>query len=120
MPLPDELERRRLLDRLDARWQHPVTVIVAGAGFGKSTLLAQAVRANALEPRGIDVWYSCTPGDVDAEGLGAALLRPWAPTAAGPTWPATSMMRSPGTRRSTSASCSTMPTRSGPDRRAPS
>ncbi len=74
MPLPDELERRRLLDRLDARWQHPVTVVVAGAGFGKSTLLAQAVRANALEPRGIDVWYSCTPGDVDADGLGAALL----------------------------------------------
>ena len=74
MPLPDELERRHLLDRLDARWQHPVTIVVAGAGFGKSTLLAQAVRANALEPRGIDVWYSCTPGDVDADGLGAALL----------------------------------------------
>ena len=74
MPLPDELERRRLLDRLDTRWQHPVTVVVAGAGFGKSTLLAQAVRANALEPRGIDLWYSCTPGDVDADRLGADLL----------------------------------------------
>jgi DNA-binding SARP family transcriptional activator len=74
VPLPDELERRRLLERLDARWHHPVTVVVAGAGFGKSTLLAQALRANALEPRGIDLWYSCTPGDVDADRLGANLL----------------------------------------------
>jgi hypothetical protein len=74
VPLPDELERRGLLDRLNARWQHPVTVVVAGAGFGKSTLLAQAVRANALEPRGIDLWYSCTPGDVDVDRLGADLL----------------------------------------------
>jgi LuxR family maltose regulon positive regulatory protein len=74
VPLPDELERRRLLDQLDARWQHPVTIVVAGAGFGKSTLLAQALRANALEPRGIDLWYSCTPGDVDADRLGADLL----------------------------------------------
>jgi LuxR family maltose regulon positive regulatory protein len=72
--LPDELERRRLVERLDARWLHPVTVVVAGAGFGKSTLLAHALRANALEPRGIDIWYSCTPGDVDADRLGADLL----------------------------------------------
>ena len=43
MPLADEVGRPRLLDRLDARWQHPVTVVQAGAGFGKSTLLAQAV-----------------------------------------------------------------------------
>ena len=74
MPLPDEVSRPRLLDRLDARWQHPVTVVQAGAGFGKSTLLAQAVRANAVEPRGIDVWHACTPGDVDGDVLGQALL----------------------------------------------
>ena len=74
MPLPDEVSRPRLLDRLDARWQHPVTVVQAGAGFGKSTLLAQAVRANAAEPRGIDVWHTCTPGDVDGDVLGQALL----------------------------------------------
>jgi LuxR family maltose regulon positive regulatory protein len=74
LPLPDELVRRRLLERFDARWHHPITVVIAGAGFGKSTLLAQALRANALEPRGIDLWYSCTPGDVDADRLGAGLL----------------------------------------------
>jgi DNA-binding SARP family transcriptional activator len=74
MALPDEIERRRLLDRLEARWRHPVTVVVAGAGFGKSTLLAQALRVNALEPRGVDLWYSCTPGDVDAEQLAVNLL----------------------------------------------
>ncbi len=74
MPLPDEVTRPRLLDRLDARWRHPVTVVQAGAGFGKSTLLAQAVRANAVEPRGIDVWHTCTPGDVDGDVLGPALL----------------------------------------------
>jgi LuxR family transcriptional regulator, maltose regulon positive regulatory protein len=74
LPLPDEVVRPRLLDRIDARWQHPVTIVVADAGFGKSTLLSQAVRANALEPRGIDVWHSCTPGDVDADVLGGSLL----------------------------------------------
>jgi LuxR family maltose regulon positive regulatory protein len=74
MPLADEVSRPRLLARLDARWLHPVTVVQAGAGFGKSTLLAQAVRANAVEPRGIDVWHACTPGDVVADVLGPALL----------------------------------------------
>jgi DNA-binding SARP family transcriptional activator len=74
LPLPDEVSRPRLLGRLDARWHHPVTVIQAGAGFGKSTLLAQAVRANAVEPQGIDVWHSCTPGDVDGDVLGQAVL----------------------------------------------
>ncbi len=74
MPLPDEVGRPRLLDQLDARWQYPVTVIQAAAGFGKSTLLAQAIRANAVEPRGIDVWHACVPGDVDGDVLGPALL----------------------------------------------
>ena len=74
LPLPDELSRPRLLERLNGRWHAPVTVIEAGAGFGKSTLLAQAVRANALEPRGIDVWHACTPGDIDGEVLGQAVL----------------------------------------------
>jgi DNA-binding SARP family transcriptional activator len=74
MPLPDEVGRPRLLDRLAARWHHPITVVQAGAGFGKSTLLAQAVRANAVEPRGVEVWHTCTPGDVDGDVLGPALL----------------------------------------------
>ncbi len=52
-----------------------MTVIQAGAGFGKSTLLAQAVRANTMAPTGIDVWHACAPGDVDSDALGSALLR---------------------------------------------
>jgi LuxR family maltose regulon positive regulatory protein len=64
-----------LLDRLEDRWTHPVTVVRAGAGFGKSTLLAQAIRANSLAPRGVEVWHACAPGDVDGEALGTALLR---------------------------------------------
>jgi DNA-binding SARP family transcriptional activator len=75
LPLPDEVVRPRLVDRLTERWTHPLTVIQAGAGFGKSTLLAQAVRANLLEPNGIDVWHTCAPGDVDSDVLGRALLR---------------------------------------------
>ncbi|HEV7758937.1 MAG TPA: hypothetical protein VGO78_08105, partial [Acidimicrobiales bacterium] len=51
--------------------------IVAPAGFGKTTLLAQAVGENALLPRGIDVWLSCEPADADGPsllaGIGAAL-----------------------------------------------
>ena len=75
MPLPDEVVRPRLVDRLDERWTHPLTVVQAGAGFGKSTVLAQAVRANLLEPKGIDVWHTCAPGDVDSDVLGRSLLR---------------------------------------------
>ncbi len=75
LPLPDEILRSRLVDRLDGRWAHPVTVIQAGAGFGKSTLLAQAVRANSVAPKGFEVWHACAPGDVDSNVLSSALLR---------------------------------------------
>ena len=49
-------------------------MIVAGAGFGKSTLLAQAIRANQADPRGIDAWLSCEPADCDADHLAAAIV----------------------------------------------
>src|SRR5688572_16336967 len=55
-----ELPRLRLVELLTLRWCHPVTLLVAGAGFGKTTVLAQAVRAHLLAPRGIDAWVSCT------------------------------------------------------------
>ena len=72
--LQGELVRRRLLDVVGRRFQVPLTVIVAGAGFGKSTLLAQAIRANHADPRGIDAWLSCEPADCDADHLAAALV----------------------------------------------
>src|SRR3954453_12551217 len=51
--------RPRLLAQLHTRFDRPVTAIVAAAGFGKTTLLAQAVRENALSPLGADRWLTC-------------------------------------------------------------
>ena len=57
--------QRLLLDRFERR----VTVVRAGAGFGKTTSLAQAVAQNRISPRGIDLWVTCEPGDSDADHL---------------------------------------------------
>lgn len=71
------VRRSGLLRRLQGRWDRPVTVVVAGAGFGKSSLLAQAMDENALAPRGDDCWLGCGPGDDEprrlASGLATAL-----------------------------------------------
>jgi DNA-binding SARP family transcriptional activator len=71
------IRRGPLLRRLHERWQHRVTVLTAGAGFGKSSLLAQALDENALAPRGEDRWLGCGPADRDAgtlaEGLASVL-----------------------------------------------
>ena len=73
-PLADELVRARVLDALANRFDEPVTVVVAGAGFGKTTALAQAIRANDAAPRGVDAWVACEPGDEDASRLARAVL----------------------------------------------
>jgi LuxR family transcriptional regulator, maltose regulon positive regulatory protein len=71
------LRRSHLLRRLDARWDKRITLLLAGAGFGKTSLLAQAVEENLQAPRGDDRWFGCGPGDADpvrlAEGLATAL-----------------------------------------------
>ena len=67
------LVRERLLGRLRGRWYTPITVVSAPAGYGKTTLLAQAVAANAAGPLGIDCWLTCQPGDGAASALGAGL-----------------------------------------------
>jgi LuxR family maltose regulon positive regulatory protein len=72
--LAAELVRSRLLDRISRRFEVPITVVVGGAGFGKSTVLAQAIRANQADPRGVDAWLSCEPGDGDAASLADALV----------------------------------------------
>lgn len=66
--------RGRVLEVLAARFDVPVTVMIAGAGFGKTTALGQAMRANGASPRGIDAWIACEPGDEDAGRLSAAIL----------------------------------------------
>ncbi|MEV6717109.1 hypothetical protein AB0M48_34345 [Lentzea sp. NPDC051208] len=73
-PLDVELPRWRLVDRLRRRWTSPITLVVAGPGFGKTTALAQAVRANLLEPRGIDAWVTCGPDHEDAGRLARTIL----------------------------------------------
>ena len=63
------LLRPALLRRLLARFEARVIVVRAGAGFGKTTALTQAVEQNALAPRGKDVWVGCEPADADADHL---------------------------------------------------
>jgi DNA-binding SARP family transcriptional activator len=82
-PVPGELVRAPLLDALGRRFDVAATVVTAGAGFGKTTLLAQAVRANLAAPRGVDAWVSCQPGDEDPAGLAAAVA---AALGASPRW----------------------------------
>ena len=81
-PLCGELARTHLVTRLASRWNVPVTAVVAGAGFGKSTLLAQACRADAVAPRGIQAWVSCDRRHERAEVLAGAIL---AAVGAGPS-----------------------------------
>ncbi|MCU1391298.1 MAG: transcriptional activator domain protein [Ilumatobacteraceae bacterium] len=49
-------------------------MVSAGAGFGKTTLLTQALAENALDPLGRDVYLGCQPEDASASTLLAGLL----------------------------------------------
>ena len=67
------LHRPRLLNVMAGRFQRRLTVIRGGAGFGKTTLLLQALEDNESEPRGIDCWLGLSPRDARPSELGAAL-----------------------------------------------
>lgn len=67
------LARPRLLAVLRDRWERRVTEVVAGPGFGKTTLLAQAVAENQLDPVGRDVWLGCGSIEPAASAVAAAL-----------------------------------------------
>jgi len=69
------LVRRRLLERLRVRWYVPVIVVSAPAGYGKTTLLSQAMAANAMAPLGVDCWLACEPDDATASSLGEGLAQ---------------------------------------------
>jgi LuxR family transcriptional regulator, maltose regulon positive regulatory protein len=62
-PGPHALRRPRLLEVMRRRFDVRLTVVVGGAGYGKSTLLAQAVEENAFDPLGTDVWLLCDRRD---------------------------------------------------------
>ena len=61
------LERPRLAERLDGLWDHPLTIITAGPGYGKSTALASYLATRREKA----FWYSV--GEADAEPLLFAL-----------------------------------------------
>jgi len=48
-------------------------VVVAGAGFGKTTALVQAFEENRLAPMGKDLWLACEIDDADAQHLASGL-----------------------------------------------
>ncbi|HEV8221470.1 MAG TPA: BTAD domain-containing putative transcriptional regulator [Streptosporangiaceae bacterium] len=73
--LNGEMVRDRLTSLLAGRFDRPVTALVAGPGFGKTTLLAQAVRQNLAGPVGIDAWVSCQPDDEEPGEFAAACCR---------------------------------------------
>lgn len=50
-----------------------MTVLSAPAGYGKTTVLAQALAANAGEPAGVDCWLGCEPDDESASSLAMGL-----------------------------------------------
>lgn len=68
-----QLVRPRLLDRLRHRFTARVALVVAPAGFGKTTLLAQAVDENRLAANGEDRWLTCHGDDTAASSLYAGL-----------------------------------------------
>lgn len=63
------LRRPRLLTAMHQRWTLPLTTVTAGAGFGKSTLLAQAIAENEIDPAGADVHIRLLPSDASAAAL---------------------------------------------------
>lgn len=67
--------RDRLIERLLARWTSPITVVTAGAGFGKTTLVVQAVTENELDPHGSDRWITCRRHDTTATSFAAAIMQ---------------------------------------------
>ncbi|MBA3716023.1 MAG: tetratricopeptide repeat protein [Pyrinomonadaceae bacterium] len=58
---PDMLSRPRLTERLLANLAHPVTLVAANAGSGKTTLVADFVRTHARQ----FVWYQLDHTDAD-------------------------------------------------------
>lgn len=69
----DWLHRPRLLNVVAGRFQRRLTVVRGGAGFGKTTLLLQALAHNEAEPDGVDCWLGLSPRDARPSELAVAL-----------------------------------------------
>ncbi len=71
----ERLSRPRLLTVLDGRFERRLTIVTAGAGFGKTTLLRQALDRNREDQSGQDRWLSCRPVDDRPAEFASALRR---------------------------------------------
>ncbi len=69
-PGPQVLERPRLLQALAEHSENPLTLVVAEAGYGKTSLCAAYAR-QAARPV---IWYSLMPSDADLATFGRYLL----------------------------------------------
>ncbi len=65
VPLADALPRERLESRLAGAWGHRLTLVIAPAGSGKTTLVARFAAAAAV-PVG---WYRAETWDADEASL---------------------------------------------------
>ena len=57
------VRRPRLLRELAGRFDRRLTIVVAGAGYGKTTLLSQSVDENRMDPNGVDAWLLASERD---------------------------------------------------------
>lgn len=73
-PAAAAILRPRLLETLAVRFDIRLLTLVGAAGYGKSTVLSQAVEQNRLTTAGRDIWLGCEPQDSDAEALGQSIL----------------------------------------------
>jgi LuxR family transcriptional regulator, maltose regulon positive regulatory protein len=69
--------RSRITRLLAGRFERRLTTITAAAGFGKTTVLAQAMDDNRLSAEGRDLYLGATPNDADPDhflaGIAACL-----------------------------------------------
>lgn len=74
-PAPQEgwLDRPRLARRLRRRFEVPVVVVTAPAGYGKTTALTQALADP--DRLGRDLWLQCEASDADPTSFASAVLR---------------------------------------------
>ncbi len=69
--VPTVVARPALLATLAERWDRRLVTVVGGPGFGKTTLLVEAMSAaeRGSSPGGVDVWLGCEPADRDRDHL---------------------------------------------------
>ena len=64
--------RRRLLDLLSRRFEVPLSLVIGGAGFGKSRLLEQMLAEDSRRDAD-QLWLGCEAGDSSADHLAGGL-----------------------------------------------